>query len=158
MKHLSTFNHFKTKINESAYDDLEDDDFLDQYDDLQDADLLDQYEEELYDITSEMSDMNESIDSDMEQPSKLMDLIKQKFNGLGVDIERIYDLTKKYMKLGLATSVIMGALSSCASECANERISKSNNARYGRTVKHNNSNAFQRQNNAQFRGARVNRR
>ena len=133
MKHLSTFNNFKTTINESVDGDYKD--------------LLDQYKEELYDITSELCDINESNDSDMSE-SKLMDTIKKKFKGLRVDTNKIYKLTKKYIKLGLAASVIISALSSCATECANERISKSNNAKHGRTVKHNNSNAFQRQNNA----------
>jgi hypothetical protein len=58
----------------------------------------------------------------MKQPSKMMDTIMRKFDGLGVDTNRIYDLTKKYMKLGLATSVIMGALSSCASELASRKM------------------------------------
>jgi hypothetical protein len=66
----------------------------------------------------------------------------------------------KRSKINLLILLIISNLSSlvllsgCASECANEKISQRNNKKYGRTVKHNNSNAFNRQNAAQFRGAR----
>ena len=126
---------------------------------MNDAALVDRFKKDLYDITCEPTDMNEMFDNlDLSQTSKLMNMIKDKFTGLDVDMNKIYDLTKKYIKMGLASAVIVSALSSCATECANEKISQRNNAKYGRKVKHNNSNAFKRQNDAQFRGARVNRR
>jgi len=126
---------------------------------MNDAALVDRFKKDLYDITCEPTDMNEMFDNlDLSQTSKLMNMIKDKFTGLDVDMNKIYDLTKKYIKMGLASAVIVSALSSCATECANEKISQRNNAKYGRKVKHNNSNAFKRHNDAQFRGARVNRR
>jgi hypothetical protein len=115
---IKRFIDFSINENEDNYDDS----------------LLDQYEEELYDITSEFDTTNESSDSDMKQPSKLMDTIMRKFDGLGVDTNRIYDLTKKYIRLGLATSVIMGSLSSCASELASRKMDGSS-AHYGKTFK-----------------------